>query len=47
MRVEFESFFTGERELLNMKVLNMSRSPFYRARHQLSPCHIFSYDFPQ
>ena len=42
MRVGEESFFTGERQLLHRK---MPSSPFYRARHQISLCHVFSQDF--
>ena len=43
MRVDVESFFTGERELLYMK---MSSNPFYTDRHQISLLHVFSQDFP-
>ena len=49
MRVDVDIFFAGERKLLHM---NLLRSPFYRARHQINlinlvPCHVFLEDFPQ
>ena len=47
VRVDVESFYTGKRELLHMKMPSMSSSPFYRARHQISLCHVFSHDFSQ
>lgn len=47
VRVALESFLTGERELLSKKMPSTSRSPFYRAKHQSSPCHVSSHDFLQ
>ena len=44
MRVDMKSFFTGERELLTMK---MHSSPLYRARNQIGLCNVFAKNFPQ
>ena len=42
MNVDVENLFAWERILLHMK---MHSSPFYRARHQINLCHVFSLDF--
>ena len=43
MRVDVESCIPGERALLHIKI---PKRPFYRARHQISLCHVFSQDIP-
>ena len=46
MRIELESVFLGQ-EMLTVRMPSIHSSPFYRARHQRSLCHISSHNFLQ